>query len=336
MDTKQTELTTSMSDQISDKKPRKFTFTLLAAVLALLIAVALTVTLFIYSHNLSFLLNTISNNNKLLHRQMQQLQGIQVTLLNRLNDQGQQLAKNQQLESGNQKAWILAEVNYLVRLANYNLSYGRDVPAAIALLQTADQRLAQLNAPALNQIRQQLANNITSLQAAGKLDMVGILAKISALQLQVKQLPLIAPPTFAAAATNKTTDSDKTQPVWRRAFDHSLATLKELVIVRHHQQPIEPLLDSEQFMYLHQNLQLQLQQAQWAVLHGQQDVYQNSLQQAADWVEKYFASASPQTTAFIQTINQLQKINIQPALPDMTALLNSLAQAERPAAAKDE
>jgi uroporphyrin-3 C-methyltransferase len=322
-------------DQTQTVKVARFNGALWLALLALIVAMALTAAALIYGRNVNFLLKTMNYNNQLLHRQMQQIQGIQITLLDRLNQQAQQFAKQQQLQAGNKNIWILSEVNYLARLANYNLNYTRDIPAAIALLQTADQRVAQLNDPNLNQVRQQLANNITALQAAGKLDTVGILAKLSALQAQIKQLPLISPPKFNVQPKTNNASTAADLSTWRKVLADSMATLKALVIIRHHQQPIEPLLGSEQYMYLQQNLQLQLQQAQWAVLHAQKTIYQNSLQQAINWVQNYYASASPQTTAFIQNIQQLQKIDIQPALPDMTALLNLLSRAiDQPAATK--
>lgn len=330
MEEQQIELNTNLPTNLTKAKTLKKKCALVIAVLALVIAIVMTIAALIYVREVSSLLNTMRNNNQLLHRQMQQLQGIQITFMNDLNRQQQQLTHAQQLATGNHKAWLLAEVNYLARLANYNLNYSRDIPAAIALLQTADQRLAQLNDPNLIQVRQQLANNITALQAAAKLDMVGILAKLSALQIQVKQLPLIASPSFATAA-HQSIASAPSQTAWRTALANSVATLKALVIIRHHQEPIEPLLNAEQLRYLQQNLQLQLQQAQWAVLHGQKAIYQSSLQQAINEVQNYFASASPQTTAFIQNLQQLQKVDIQPMLPDMTTLLNVLAQAERPA-----
>ncbi len=332
MDELQTELTAGKNVAVKTSKVRQYNGAIITAIIALLLAIAMTLAALVYVHNLNALLGNINNNTQLLHRQMQQLQGIQTTLMTRLDHQQQQLAKNQQLTTGNQKAWLMAEINYLVRLANYNLSYGRDVAAAIALLQTADQRFVQLNDPALISLRQQIANMIVSLQPAAKMDLVGILAKLAALQLQVKQLPLITSPTFDSAKTAVNLPAQPPQTFWRKALANSLELLKSLVIIRHHQASIEPLLDVEQLHYLQQNLQLQLQQAQWAVLHGQQAIYENSLQQTITGVQTYFASANPQTTAFIENLMQLQKINIQPALPTMNALLNSLAQAEHPAA----
>ncbi len=299
----------------------------ITVILALVIAIAVTLVALNYKRNLNGLIKTINTNSQLMHQQIQQLQGIQVTLAERLNQQQQQLVKNQQLESGNQHAWIMAEVNYLIRLASYNLNYSRDFNAAIVLLQTADQRVAQLNDPALNQLRQQLANMITTLQPIAKMDLVGALAKLSALQRQVKALPLVTPPAFTVAKEN--TDTAAPQTAWRKALANSLATLKSMIIIRHHQEPVEPLLNVEQLHYLQQNLQLQLQQAQWAVLHGQQTIYQASLQQAMTWVQNYFASKSPQTSAFLESLAQLQKIAIQPVTPDMSALLNTLARAEQ-------
>lgn len=321
-----------MDAMTTDMKTVKNKSLFYVAILALLLAITAIVAAVVYEHNLKFLLETTRFNNQLTHRELQQLQHFQEATLERLNQQQQQIIQNKTAEMGNHKVWIVAEVNYLARLANYNLSYMHDTNTAAVLLQTADERIASLNDPDLNSVRQQLANDITALQAVDKVDRVGILARLSALQVQVKRLPLISPPSFAIA--KKTPEkTPTTESHWHKILDRSLATLHSLVIIRHHQEPIEPILSGEQLLYLQQNLQLELQQAQWAVLHGEKTLYENSLQNVIFSVQHYFASANASTTAFITNVAQLQKMNIQPDLPDLTALLNALTQVEHSSAA---
>ncbi|MEC9482012.1 MAG: uroporphyrinogen-III C-methyltransferase, partial [Halomonas sp.] len=61
-----------------------------------------------------------------------------------------ELSKEQEAEPSD---WLYAEVEYLLRLANQRLQLERDVDGAISLLQTADQRLAAIDNPALTPVR---------------------------------------------------------------------------------------------------------------------------------------------------------------------------------------
>jgi uroporphyrin-3 C-methyltransferase len=70
-----------------------------------------------------------------------------------------------------------------------------------------------------------------------------------------------------------------------------------------------------------------LQQAQWAVIHSNAAVYQSSLQQATSWIQQYFANNEPTTQAMLSVLDALQKVNIQPELPDITPALQALNEA---------
>lgn len=246
----------------------------------------------------------------------QQLQGDITTLQDQVRTQQNLITNLQDMSKGNVATWRMAEVKYLVQLAYYHLTFTRDIPAALALLQSAEQRVAQINDPNLLSIRQLIANNIAALQAVPKIDLAGLLTRITALQMQATKLPTIGLPRATETAVEEDTDVKSASPL-RKAIHDSWVTLQKIVVIRHQDKPIQPLLSPEQQAYLQQNLQLILQQAQWAALRGQGDVYQNSLIQARKWIENYFAKSLPATQAFVQAITDLQKINVQPSLPDL-------------------
>ena len=79
-----------------------------------------------------------------------------------------------------------------------------------------------------------------------------------------------------------------------------------------------------ELQYLQHNLQLLLQQAQWALLHDEPAIYQSSLQQFQESVQTNFASDSVITQTIMQTINQLKKIDF-PTFPlNLNAILEVL------------
>lgn len=311
---------------VSKAKKNRFNLTLIIAILALVIGIFVAIESRISYRDVHVLFKSVDQDLAVTqaqtHRTLKNVNKLQAILAHTQT----QVATVQQLGSGNQKAWVLAEINYLVRLANYNLLFVRDIPAAIALLQTADQRLAMLDDPAFVNLRQQLADNIARLQAIPKVDLEGILMQLNALIGQSKQLPVIAPPSFVPQQTVEPKSSAPAVSGWRKGLQNSLDTLQTLVIIRRHNHPISPLLDSEQQLFLQQNLQLLLEQAQWAALHGQVNIYQNSLRQAESYVQVYFAQDAAATRAFRHALDELQKIDIQPKLPDITALLQEVQQ----------
>lgn len=232
----------------------------------------------------------------------------------------------QQMSGGTAASWRLAEAKYLVQLAFYHLTFTKDVLAATSLLQAAEYRIAALNDPGLITLRQSIANNIAALQAVPKVDLASLLTRITALQIQAGKLPTVGLPPARAALEPQSTDSEPRSPL-RQAMHDSWVTLQKIIVIRKEDQPIQPLLSPEQQSYLQQNLQLILQQAQWAALRGQGDVYRSSLQQAENWIKQYFATKVPATQIFMNSLVDLQKINVQPPLPDLAPLARKIQDA---------
>jgi uroporphyrin-III C-methyltransferase len=96
-----------------------------------------------------------------------------------------------QVKQDNQEKWLLAEARYFVKLANDNLQFARDIPLAITLLKRADQEISQLVNPKLTEIRKVIAMDIANLQNAPQVDVVGLYMKLTALNSQLDQLPLL-------------------------------------------------------------------------------------------------------------------------------------------------
>lgn len=311
------------------KFPRNWSATLLVAVLALalsLLTVAGLIFFYIRGMTLNDEMDTIQSQVSQGQVQNQQTNDVITQLRTQAQQQKITLTSLQQLSTGNVAIWRFAEARYLVQLANYHLTFTRDVPAALALLQTAEQRIASLNDPTLLNVRQLIANNIVALQAVPKIDLAGLLTRITALQIQTAKLPAIGLPPAELTSEEEQQQENLNNSPLQKAIHDSWVTLQKIVVIRRQDQQIEPLLSPEQQTYLQQNLQLILQQAQWAALRGQEDVYQNSLTQAESWVDHYFAGNLPATQAFVRAIDDLKKINVQPELPDLAPLAQAIQQ----------
>ena len=64
--------------------------------------------------------------------------------------------------------------------------------------------------------------------------------------------------------------------------------------------------------------------ARMALLRSDDEIYRNSLQQAQQWVMKYFDTENQNTRWTINELQKLAAINLNPQLPDITGSLTQL------------
>lgn len=79
-----------------------------------------------------------------------------------------------------------------------------------------------------------------------------------------------------------------------------------------------PLIFPEEKMFLYQNLHAQLENAMWAALHHNPDVYKTSLARASAWITQYFAQEAPETKAVLARLNELQQVDVKAAVATNT------------------
>lgn len=266
------------------------------------------------------------------------------------------LATQQRLDSQNKRLlsmstttkedWQLLEARYLLRLANQRLMTERDSAGSVALLQAADNILRDLDDSSLFAIRQSVAQDMAALKLAPSIDRDGVYLRLEALADNLKQLPAIKPmpsPVLDAQLSDPAlTENDaETQaepqeqqrsgeiaasaPWWYGAQQWALASLEsasEYVRVRHHDAPLL-VLPPESQMYVTQNLRLNLEQAQLALLGEEQKIYQSSLAQTAQLLRDYY-QLNNQVEVFIEDVEQLQALNIRRHLPTISGSLAQL------------
>lgn len=250
----------------------------------------------------------------------------------------------QMFQQDRQENGALARAQHLVKMAVFHLSFEHDVNSALALLYAADDQLQSEQNPGLLSVRKAIAEDIMALKSVPELDVAGIAAEIDAISLQVghlKQIPLTVPGMPSGTAIPALTgrdmrSSNSTHPYLSlaakkiRQFSQAIMNiLKNMLIIRHNVPDAEPLLPPDQYAYVTIGVQAQLALAKWGLLHQQPDIYQKSLQQAMDWIKRYYPSGSIENT-FLKQLYQLSQTDIKPELPDLTQSLESINQALKP------
>ncbi|SFH61026.1 uroporphyrinogen-III C-methyltransferase [Modicisalibacter xianhensis] len=231
------------------------------------------------------------------------------------------LAKLAEEQETNPNEWLFSEVEYLLRLANQRLQLERDVNGAISLLRTADERLAEADNPALTPVRRAIQSELGELKSVPDIDRTGLYLQLMAQQQQLAKLPLQQDIEQIAAEAG---DTSTVEGAWQQQLSRLWQEIKELVVVRRHDQALEALMTPEQESYLRQNVRLQLEQAQLALLQANPELYRASLEKAITLIEGYYDTDSDGVQQVLDTLRSLMDKTIRPELPDISESLQAL------------
>ncbi|AVU12416.1 hypothetical protein BV504_17920 [Halomonas sp. 'Soap Lake  len=234
----------------------------------------------------------------------------------------QVLAQLSQEQETDERDWLHAEAAYLLRLANQRLQLEGDVDGAAALLRTADARLVDADNPALTAVRREIANELAALDAVPRVDRTGLYLALNAQQERISSLRL------SQEIEERAVTSSIEQPP-SGTFQNQLARfgseLKDLVVIRHHNEALETLITPEQESYLRQSLRLVLEQSQLALLKEEQELYEASIDKALALLNGYYDTERDETQRVIGRLQELKQVQVQPELPDISASQQALA-----------
>ncbi|ASU21222.1 heme biosynthesis operon protein HemX [Vibrio qinghaiensis] len=211
--------------------------------------------------------------------------------------------------------WLLAEADYLVKLAGRKLFLEHDIVSATKLMESADQRIAALNDPSLVPLRKAMARDITQLKIIPLIDREGLVLRLTTLQQQVDTLPLanaMLPETQQQSAPQVSENIND----WQNNLVNSLKDFSEnFITFRTREGNAIPLLSPEQHFYLKENLKAKLETAIKAVYAEQQEIYTTALSTADKWSASFFNSDDQSVQQFSHALLQLSKQNIQVQYP---------------------
>ncbi len=225
----------------------------------------------------------------------------------------------------NRVDWQISHAEHLVRAAHQRLLLTSDIEGAHALLDAADKMMAGINEIGVMDVRRAMAKDLITLSVSNKVDVVGLFEKLDALKEQIMQLSLppqnweaeeVEAKAIPADADLQTKIVVTMDNIWQR-FNSQYKTQKL-------DEPIKPILSAEQRVYLKQNLNLLMEQAQLAVIKRDPVVYQRILQQAETWVKEHFRLDTPVGETVLETLVAMQAVELNPTAPDITNSMRSL------------
>ena len=229
----------------------------------------------------------------------------------------------QGISSGARDAWLLAEAEYYMQIANAQAQLAGNPQLATLALGLADERVLQLANPALTEVRRALSNELRALEAMVKPDTAGLTLTLASLATHVDALPLrqeiALPDEHETGVDPELTGTDRALASLRSAFDN-------VVSVRRTDETLKPLIAPEAQYFLRANLALQLQAARLAMLRGEETVFQQCLDDAAAWLAEYYDIASAPVQSALQTITDIRGSVFSVAVPDISESLRLLRQ----------
>ncbi len=229
-----------------------------------------------------------------------------------------QLSKMSQ-QTQNQR--ILNEIKSLIHRANLQLVINHNPISALQVLKLALVQLKTVTLPDRFTLQKALNKDINILEKNSKLDPAQLLVQLNQLKINIQNIPDLPAQPFRAT---KPSNSKKTTiKPWYKKLIQNFSSLKELVVIKRDTKIVKPLLSTQQLMFLKQNVQLQIAQAEWAVLHQNKILYQQSLTRAKKMLQAHYPDQN-RISSTINNIDALLKINISPPLPEFMNTLNIL------------
>jgi len=347
-----TETTNQLPATVSKEPParQKLWPVWLVAILALIIAIALALWSWQQWNNHQAVMQTIESLKQDTaqledlygdrgSQQSQRLQSLEEKLASQrelIATQQRQIDHNARelLEAGNRTRtdWLLAEAEYLLRIANQRLMIEKDIRGAMSALEAADEVLNESDDIGVYPVRQQLAREILALKGLTGVDRTGLYLTLEAAIDSIHQLTdqaLIsenAPGFVVNAAQGESAGTGEEPGAVVQAWNKVKATLMQVVVVRRMDEPVKPLLSPDQSAYARLNLQLMLEEAEMAVLRGNQPLYERALTKARTTIDDWYNASNPRVTALSDTLAELAGKNVDPELPDISQSLDLLKE----------
>ena len=249
-----------------------------------------------------------SNNQFLLDK----LHDKELAVTNLKQEVTQLLSKS--LESDRNQS--LNRARFFVEEAKYSLSIDYDFDHALKLLNAAKRLSQSVNEPVLET---EISNHIdTIIKIKNTLNYKKIIQTIDNVSSEVNSLPNEPLSTFTQKAVPTKVVNTESK------LNQVLSGFKQLIVIKHSSQPIQPLLTANEIKIIKDNISIKATEAQWALLRHQQTTYINSINSMINQLKKL--STHSNSVAILKQLKSLQSISVSPNIPSFDTVLATLSQ----------
>jgi uroporphyrin-3 C-methyltransferase len=211
--------------------------------------------------------------------------------------------------------WQLAEVEYLMRVAQHKLILENDFEGAAVTLQAASDKIARTGDPGLLPVRVLISEEIAELKTRKRPDLVGMTLILAQLGRQAKALqPGFAPRVDTSSI--EALDPVSEQGSW---IDQLSVFVDSLITVRH--QASQPSEIEASIVDVGETLEDNLKLARWAVLERDAHQYRQLIDQSLRLFSEFYNLDDAANNDFYTQLQSLQKSVIKAEKPDITGSL---------------
>ncbi len=213
--------------------------------------------------------------------------------------------------------WLLSEVEYMLNMADLRIGMKEDVKGAVGILKQAEALIKKLPGEdqGLMEVRVAISRDIASMESYRDIDVPGTYANLVTLGETIEKLP-IAPTKLtepeAVLAGSKAAEKPSTM----------LSEINEtfagyLTIRKHDTAELKALLSPEQRLNFRDSVRLAFDQAETALLRGDQAVYDASLAKVRKWILDYFVSDNFKVQMAVKKLEELSQVQVKQDLPSV-------------------
>ncbi len=221
-------------------------------------------------------------------------------------------------------AWLIAEAEYYLRIANTQINFASNVEVASRALILADEKLRDLADPRMTAVREKISAEVAALEAVPQPDQVGVTLSLQRLARSFSTMPLRSPsPEQFRWEALKPTSS-------QAGIDRAVKSVKDafssIISVRQTDLAAARQLSASDRALLIQTMDLEVQVAKLAFLRGERELYRQFLGQIRERLTASFDTDSARVGAAMDTITKLEAVEFTSSLPDITGSLTLLTQ----------
>ena len=225
-----------------------------------------------------------------------------------------------ELYGRDESGWQLAEVEYLMRVAQHKLILENDFEGAAITLQAASDKIAATADPGLLPVRVQISDEIAVLKTRARPDLVGMTLVLSQLGRQIKALsPGYLPRTEASQTKVETQDSG---PIDQTITERVVSFISSQVSVKKDESP--PTRTEALVIDIEQTLEDNLKLTRWTVLERDNFQYRRLMEENLRLFEQYYNLDNAANYDFYSQLVELQKATVKPEKPDISGSLELL------------
>ena len=250
-----------------------------------------------------------------------------------LGELGQSVAELRARTDAPQRSWVRAEALYLLELGARRLRLERDVPTAIAALESADARLATVPDPAVAEVRAQLARELTALRAVNVPDISAVLSRLAVVETAAADFRVLGVPVADARRLDETA-AEAVESAFDRATRRLRQAWRDLFSYRRVDPAHSRLVTREEESLRRQQFELQLFAARIAAMQQDRPGYAQALQSATALLDRSFDARDETVSSARTELALLAAIDVDPAAPEIgtaAQLLQRVIRASSPA-----